>query len=41
VRQRGTAAVVTTHDPLLVARADRVLELHDGRVVDETRPAVG
>ncbi|MGA0567923.1 ABC transporter ATP-binding protein [Rathayibacter sp. KR2-224] len=37
VRQRGTAAVVTTHDPLLVARADRVLELHDGRVVDEVR----
>jgi putative ABC transport system ATP-binding protein len=33
--------VVTTHDPLLVARADRVLELHDGRVVDETRPAAG
>jgi putative ABC transport system ATP-binding protein len=41
VRQRGTAAVVTTHDPLLVARADRVLELHDGRVVDETHPAAG
>jgi putative ABC transport system ATP-binding protein len=41
VRGRGTAAVVTTHDPALVARADRVLELHDGRVVDEVRPAVG
>ncbi|GAA4154771.1 ABC transporter ATP-binding protein [Leifsonia shinshuensis] len=28
----GVAAVVTTHDPLLMARADRVLELHDGRL---------
>ncbi|GAA3907688.1 ABC transporter ATP-binding protein [Microbacterium invictum] len=31
---RGLAAIVSTHDPLLVARADRVLELHDGRIVD-------
>ncbi|GAA1923383.1 ABC transporter ATP-binding protein [Microbacterium aoyamense] len=30
--ERGIAAVVATHDPLLVARADRVIELHDGRV---------
>jgi putative ABC transport system ATP-binding protein len=35
VHDRGTAAVVTTHDPNLVARADRVLELHDGHVVSE------
>jgi putative ABC transport system ATP-binding protein len=32
VHTRGIAALVTTHDPLLVQRADRVLELHDGRV---------
>src|SRR5690606_3077666 len=32
VRTRGIAAVVSTHDPLLVRRADRVIELHDGRV---------
>lgn len=32
VHSRGLAAVVATHDPLLVARADRVIELHDGRV---------
>jgi putative ABC transport system ATP-binding protein len=31
VHARGVAAVVTTHDPALVRRADRVLELHDGR----------
>lgn len=32
VRSQGIAAVVSTHDPLLMKRADRVLELHDGRV---------
>ena len=32
VHERGMAAIVATHDPALVARADRVLELHDGRV---------
>lgn len=36
VHGQGIAAVVATHDPVLIARADRVLELHDGRVV---RPA--
>jgi putative ABC transport system ATP-binding protein len=30
---RGVAAVVSTHDPELMARADRVVELHDGRVM--------
>jgi putative ABC transport system ATP-binding protein len=32
VHTRGVAAVVTTHDPLLVRRADRLVELHDGAV---------
>jgi putative ABC transport system ATP-binding protein len=32
VHARGVAAVVTTHAAALVRRADRVLELHDGRV---------
>lgn len=32
-RIRGTATVVATHDPLLISRADEVLELRDGRVV--------
>jgi putative ABC transport system ATP-binding protein len=32
VHARGVAAVVSTHDPILMERADRVVELHDGRV---------
>jgi len=36
VRTEGIAVVVATHDPDLAARADRVIELHDGRIV--TRP---
>lgn len=32
VRERRTAAVVTTHDPLIAEHADRVLELHSGRL---------
>ncbi|WP_125776751.1 ABC transporter ATP-binding protein [Antribacter gilvus] len=32
VHTRGVAAIVSTHDPLLMARADRVVELHDGQV---------
>jgi putative ABC transport system ATP-binding protein len=34
VRSRGIAAVVSTHDPLLIDRADRVITLHDGAVTD-------
>lgn len=33
VHTQGVAAVVTTHDAALVGRADRVIELHDGRAV--------
>jgi putative ABC transport system ATP-binding protein len=32
VRSRGCAAVVTTHDPLIAERADRVLELRAGHL---------
>ncbi|MDO8144303.1 ABC transporter ATP-binding protein [Isoptericola sp. 178] len=32
VHAEGVAAVVTTHDPELVRRADRVVDLHDGAV---------
>ena len=31
-RSGGVAAIVATHDPILVERADRVLDLHDGRL---------
>ncbi|MGB4135339.1 MAG: ABC transporter ATP-binding protein [Microbacterium sp.] len=34
VHDRETAAVVATHDPAMLARADRVLELHDGILRD-------
>ncbi len=33
VDTRGLTAVVTTHDPIVVAAADRTIELDDGRVV--------
>ena len=33
VDETGLAAVVTTHDPRVAAFADRVLEMHDGRLV--------
>jgi putative ABC transport system ATP-binding protein len=36
VDARGTTALVATHDPSLIDRADRVLTLRDGRVVDST-----
>jgi putative ABC transport system ATP-binding protein len=32
VHRRGMAAIVATHDPAMVALADRVIELHDGRL---------
>ncbi|SHJ63571.1 putative ABC transport system ATP-binding protein [Tessaracoccus bendigoensis DSM 12906] len=31
--ERGLASVISTHDPLLIARADRVVRLLDGTVV--------
>jgi putative ABC transport system ATP-binding protein len=39
VHSQGLAAIVSTHDPLLVQRADRVIELHDGRVTSVAGPA--
>jgi putative ABC transport system ATP-binding protein len=34
VRDTGMAALVATHDAALADRADRVLQLHDGKLVD-------
>ena len=31
-RETGTTLVVVTHDPSVAARADRVLQLHDGQI---------
>jgi putative ABC transport system ATP-binding protein len=35
VHERGTTAVVATHDPILVGLADRVVDLHDGRLTPD------
>lgn len=39
--ERGMAALVSTHDPLLLRDADRVMEIHDGRLTDPARVAPG
>jgi putative ABC transport system ATP-binding protein len=36
-RARGRTLVLVTHDPALSARADRTVQLRDGRVVDDGR----
>jgi putative ABC transport system ATP-binding protein len=38
--QQGVAGVVVTHDAQLAAWADRVVFIRDGRIVDETSPAL-
>jgi putative ABC transport system ATP-binding protein len=38
IRSQGVTAIVATHDPMLIDLADRVIELQDGRVVDDRRP---
>ncbi|NES30806.1 ATP-binding cassette domain-containing protein [Micromonospora terminaliae] len=39
--KRGIAGVMVTHDAQLASWADRVVFLRDGRVIDQTAPAVG
>ena len=34
----GFALVIATHDPGVAARAERIIELHDGRIVSESTP---
>jgi len=36
-RREGMTLVLATHDPLVAARADRLVELRDGRVVGDRR----
>jgi putative ABC transport system ATP-binding protein len=35
VQSEGVTAIVATHDPMLIDLADRVLELRDGRLLDD------
>lgn len=37
----GATLVIATHDPEVVSRAQRVLRLQDGRLVDDTAPVGG
>ena len=37
VREQGMTAIVTTHDPILLSHADRVLALSDGHLRDDSR----
>ncbi len=36
VKSEGVTAIVATHDPLLIDLADRIIELRDGEVIDDT-----
>ena len=38
-RKEGTTLLIVTHDPALSRRADRVIYLRDGRIVNELPPA--
>ncbi len=37
VEQRSIAAIISTHDPLIVKQAHSVIELHDGRIARHQR----
>ena len=36
VRTEGVTAIVATHDPALIDVADRIIELRDGQIIDDT-----
>jgi putative ABC transport system ATP-binding protein len=38
-RETGATLVLVTHDPSFAARCDRVLQLHDGRLLERSTPA--
>jgi putative ABC transport system ATP-binding protein len=37
VRAEGMTAIISTHDPSLMALADRTVRLADGRLVEDTQ----
>lgn len=37
-QDRGTTTLMVTHDSRILDRADRIITLEDGRIVDDTRP---
>lgn len=39
IRQRGVTLVVVTHDEDIARRADRLIRLRDGQLIDDTVPA--
>ena len=41
VHAEGVAAIVSTHDPRMAERADRVIEIHDGHLGQRGRPVAG
>ena len=36
-KEEGTSVVVVTHDPIVADRADRLVEMRDGRVIEKVR----
>jgi putative ABC transport system ATP-binding protein len=40
-RENGTTFVFSTHDPMVMDFAQRVVQLKDGEVVDDSQKAVG
>ncbi|BFI95582.1 MAG: ATP-binding cassette domain-containing protein [Rhodanobacter sp.] len=40
-RTHGTTVLCVSHDPRLVAHADRVLAMEDGRILSDRRPGAG
>ncbi len=36
VKSEGVTAIVATHDPLLIDLADRIIELRDGEIIDDS-----
>ncbi len=38
IHRAGTTVILVTHDPAVAARADRIVTLHDGRIVADRAP---